>query len=150
MSDPVVPEVEEDDAIVGVGSFNQDSVNAIVKQRLARQRAKYETQLTTLSTQLADAVSKLKTATEQVTKHDAELAKSLESKVKALPEPIQKLLAKMPLADQAAWITENPDLTTVTDPSKRVPVTPPASGTQPTEDEIVARKRQSSQYGTSI
>lgn len=63
---------------------------------------------------------------ESLTKYEALFTRQLTEQKAALPEPVQKLLEKMPLLDQMAWITENAAKLGV--PMKGVPATPAGSG----------------------
>lgn len=146
--------------------FTQADVNAIVKERLERERKKAESEAQKLREEAeAEALKKqgdfqklaekhearvkeleaeqatLKATSEQADKYKAALEKYAEAETKDLPEHIRALLSKMDVAERLEYIAANREaLTGAKPPAKPVPPTPPANG-DPSEAEKEEARR---------
>lgn len=135
----------EEDVDVGGGTFSQEQVNAIVKDRLARQKAALLSQYATQVTEGEEAKKQLEQLKTKAQKYDALFKKGLEERRKKLPASVVILLDKLEPDEQVAWMDANADkLAPVTEAG---PQTPKPKENQPAVDAAVDRKVKSGQYG---
>jgi hypothetical protein len=144
-TDSQIIDSTEDDEItdVGGGSFSQEQVNAIVRDRLARQKAQLTKTQGTLAEQLATLQAQVEQLSADKAKYADKFSASLVEKKSGLPDGILKLLEKMDPVDQLAWIDENA--------ATLVPATqPPATGPQAPKPKEAPSAVQSAEEKVSL
>ena len=148
MSQTQRPDAEDElDDMPVSKAFTQDEVNQLIRVRLERYKKKteayYSAQLEELQALQGEVpnLRKLKEAQEVQAK------KALEERRKDLPAHITSLLDKLSLEDQAKWLEENRDQLQEK-PRAGLPDPPKGkTGTQPSEDELMAQKMRHINYG---
>lgn len=135
---------EESDLYVGAGTFSQEQVNAIVRDRLRRQRVQYEGKILALTTEMDGMKAELGTLRGRAEQYNAQFTKTLTEKRKDLPKGVLALLDKLQPEEQVAWLEENQDVLKVA-PVNTPPETPRPSGTAPNVDQQILAKKASSQ-----
>lgn len=103
--------------------------------------------LVTLTTEKETLSTQVTTLQDQLKRYEGVFAKQLAEQKRALPEPVQKLLEKMPLLEQSTWIAENAGKLGI----KGVPPTPKGNGGNGnSKDEEVARRTVEHTYNRNF
>lgn len=117
---------------VGGGSFTQAQVNAIVQDRLARQKRAMTADFQVRLTRLAELETENAALKEKTTRYADVYTKGLADRKKNLPAGVLKLLDGLDPVEQGAWLDENADTLTVK-PRSAGPQTPKPDD-KPTSD----------------
>lgn len=128
----------EEDAPVGGGTFTQDQVNTIVRDRLARQKSQLERKFAAVSEELTQLKAEVEPLKAFKATADERSKAALEEKRKGLPEPVLKLLEKMEPSDQLAWIDENATALLEKVPAPQTPPKTPPETPKPKEPTAAA------------
>lgn len=138
----VMPGDDEGEGEVSGGTFTQAQVNAIVQDRLARQKTKLMAGYQEKLARLTQVESELTALKEKSLKYQEHFTASLAERKKALPAGVLKLLDGLDPVDQAAWLDENAE-TVGKPPVHPGPVTPkPDSKGDPVD--VINQKRSNS------
>ena len=145
---PNTPNDEDDDGEtveVGGGTFTQEQVNALMRDRLSRQKRALEAKYSKQINENADAAEQLVALTEKAKKYDALFKAGLEDRRKKLPEGVLTLLDKLEPGEQLEWLNANADKLTSVKPDAG-PQTPKPKDTTPNESATLEHKSQSNRY----
>jgi hypothetical protein len=140
------PELPEDgeEEITGE-TFTRDQINALVRDRLARQRRTLEARYQEQIAAGTEAVKQVEALTAKAVKYDALFKKQLEERCKKLPTSVTMLLDKLDPDEQMTWLDENADKLFFPTPESG-PQTPKPTNPAPNAVAVKERKSQSSQY----
>jgi hypothetical protein len=141
--EPELP-VDGEEEITGE-TFTRDQINALVRDRLARQRRTLEARYQEQITSGAEAIEQVKALQVKAEKYDALFKKQLEERCKKLPPSVTMLLDKLDPDEQVAWLDDNADKLFFPSPQSG-PQTPKPSGVTPDAVAVKERKAQNSAY----
>ena len=141
-----LPEPEGEESPVGGGTLTTDQVNAIIKDRLARQRAQILSQTSTQTTELEALRKEVEGLRSYKASRQEAATKVLEDKRKGLPEGVLKLLDKLDPDEQLAWIEANANELAVKPQVSAGPQTPRPNSGNGLVDPHLSVKRTSGDY----
>ena len=143
------PNDEEDDLEVSGGTFTQEAVNSIVRDRLQRQKATLTAQFNAQLAENKDAAEQVKALQEKADKYDVIFKSQLSDRRKKLPESVTQLLDKLEPAEQLTWLDENADKIVPVAPEQG-PQTPKPQGSAPDAVATAAKghKAANKMYGS--
>lgn len=138
-------EEEDTEVAVGGGTFTQDAVNSIVRDRISQVKAVLEAKYQTQITAYEDAKKQIEELTKKAEKYDALFKTGLDERRKKLPESVVKLLDKLDPAEQVEWLDANEaSIAPVT--TEAGPQTPKPKALSPDAQTAQEAKRNSGNY----
>jgi hypothetical protein len=155
MGETVTPKIEEEEendvTIIGSASFTPEQVNAIVRERLARSKARSTRALNGLEARVTQLQAELDRVKPVADRYSATVADEVKTMRAGLSPGIQTLLDKLTPLEQKEWIEANGDATTSARaivPAGPMPKTPKAITSVLDKQSVLDQKLKSNlEYG---